>query len=65
MGYRLCCFCENRFWSAGVEEMGSKCAVLLDIAFLEFALDFQHSLNRLSVRRTKLYWNEISKTLFR
>ncbi|KRY53373.1 hypothetical protein T03_1638 [Trichinella britovi] len=38
MGYRQCCFCENRFWSAGVEEMGSKCAVLLDIAFLEFAL---------------------------
>ncbi|KRZ50293.1 hypothetical protein T02_8494 [Trichinella nativa] len=35
--------------------MGSKCEVLLDIAFLEFALDFQHSLNRLSVRRTKLY----------
>ncbi|KRX74834.1 hypothetical protein T06_5812 [Trichinella sp. T6] len=38
MGYRLCCFCKNRFWSAGVEEMGSKCEVLLDIAFLEFAL---------------------------
>ncbi|KRY28311.1 hypothetical protein T01_5081 [Trichinella spiralis] len=27
-----------KFWPAGVEEMGSKCEVLLDIAFLEFAL---------------------------
>ncbi|KRX13768.1 hypothetical protein T07_2686 [Trichinella nelsoni] len=38
MGYRNGCFCENRFWPAGVKEMGSKCEVLLDIAFLEFAL---------------------------
>ncbi|KRX12602.1 hypothetical protein T07_13274 [Trichinella nelsoni] len=28
----------SRFWPAGVKEMGSKCEVLLDIAFLEFAL---------------------------